>query len=65
MEEWDEDYARDEFIGSLYQDFANDVLAGKDELYGEVIDQFALERCQQSSETAEIWTVSQTCERSP
>jgi hypothetical protein len=46
MEEWDDDYARDEFIGTLYQEFANDVLAGKHELYGDVINQFALERLQ-------------------
>ena len=45
QEDWEE-YAREEFISSLYQDFANDLLAGKDELYGEVIHKFALERLQ-------------------
>jgi hypothetical protein len=48
MDTW-EDYARDEFISSLYQDFAKDVLAGRDELYGEVINQFTLERLQSYS----------------
>ena len=43
---WDdwEDYARDEFISELYSDFANDVLAGRDDLYGEVINKFTSER---------------------
>ena len=45
MEDW-EDYARDDFINSLYEDFARDVLAGRDELYGEVINQFTLDRLQ-------------------
>jgi hypothetical protein len=41
-----EDYARDEWISSLYSDFAKDVLAGRDDLYGEVINHFASERLQ-------------------
>jgi len=45
MNDWQED-ARDGFINSLYEDFANDVLAGKDELYGEVVSRFTLERLQ-------------------
>lgn len=40
------DIARDEFIGELYSDFARDVLAGRDELYGQVVEQFATERLQ-------------------
>src|SRR6266478_3910695 len=42
----DDDYARDEFISELYSDFARDVLAGQDDLYGQVVDQFATERLQ-------------------
>ena len=45
MDDW-EDIARDEFIGELYSDFARDVLGGRDELYGEVINQFTSERLQ-------------------
>jgi hypothetical protein len=30
----------------LYEDFARDVLSGKDDLYGEIIDQFTFERLQ-------------------
>lgn len=33
-------------IDSLYSDFAADVLAGRDGLYGEIVDQFAQERLQ-------------------
>lgn len=44
MEEDWEEYARDEFISDLYSDFAKDVLAGRDDLYGEVIDKFTSER---------------------
>ncbi len=42
----EQDIARDEFIGELYSDFARDVLAGHDDLYGQVVDQFATERLQ-------------------
>lgn len=45
MDDYD-DYARDEWISSLYSDFAKDVLAGHDDLYGEVIKQFTSERLQ-------------------
>ena len=45
MNDYD-DYARDEWISSLYSDFAKEVLAGHDDLYGEVIDQFTSERLQ-------------------
>jgi hypothetical protein len=43
-EEWED--AQDEWISSLYSDFAQDVLAGRDDLYGEVINQFTSERLQ-------------------
>ena len=39
-----DDYARDEWISSLYEDFAKDMLSGRDDLYGEVIAQFTSER---------------------
>src|SRR5947209_3228283 len=43
----EEDYARDEFISDLYTDFANDLLAGRDdELFYHVVDRFAAERLQ-------------------
>lgn len=42
----EDDYAREEFISELYSDFARDVLAGQDELYAQVVDQFAKERLQ-------------------
>jgi hypothetical protein len=43
----DEDViAQDEWISSLYSDFAKDVLAGRDDLYREVIEQFTSERLQ-------------------
>jgi hypothetical protein len=37
---------RKQFIPELYQEFAQDVLSGKDDLYGEIIDQFTTERLQ-------------------
>ena len=40
------DYAYDEMIDSLYSDFAADVLAAHDGLYGDVVEQFAQERLQ-------------------
>jgi hypothetical protein len=42
----EEDYAYDEWISRLYSEFAQDVLAGRDDLFGEVVDQFAQERLQ-------------------
>lgn len=42
----EDDYARDGFISELYSDFARDVLAGQDDLYGQVVDKFAMERLQ-------------------
>jgi hypothetical protein len=45
MDDYD-DYAREEWISSLYSDFAKDVLARHDDLYGEVINQFTSERLQ-------------------
>jgi hypothetical protein len=42
--EWED--AQDEWISSLYSDFAKDVLDGRDDLYGEVINQFTSERLQ-------------------
>ena len=42
----DEDYAREEWISSLYNDFAKDVLERHADLYGEVIEQFISERLQ-------------------
>ena len=45
MDTW-EDITRNEFIDELYSDFARDVLSGRDELYGEVINQFTSERLQ-------------------
>jgi len=43
-DEWDA--ARDEFINDLYNDFARDVLSGRDDLYREVVEQFTVERLQ-------------------
>jgi hypothetical protein len=40
------DIARDEFISELYSEFARDVLAGQDDLYGQIVDQFTTERLQ-------------------
>jgi hypothetical protein len=40
----EEENAREEFISDLYSEFANDVLAGRDELFGQVIDRFAKDR---------------------
>jgi hypothetical protein len=43
----EEDMARDEFISDLYNDFANDLLAGKDgDLFYGVVERFAAERLQ-------------------
>ncbi len=42
----DSDYEREAFIESLYSDFANDVLAGRDDLYGEIVNRFTTERLQ-------------------
>jgi hypothetical protein len=43
-DEWDA--ARDEFINDLYNDFARDVLSGRDDLCREVVEQFTVERLQ-------------------
>lgn len=43
----DEDYdyyRQEEWLESLYRDFAADVLAGRDDLYGEVVNRFTTER---------------------
>ena len=40
------DYHRDDMIDSLYSEFAQDVLAGRDDLYDEIINQFTTERLQ-------------------
>jgi hypothetical protein len=40
------DVARDEWISSLYDDFAKDVIAGRNDLYREVVEQFTSERLQ-------------------
>jgi hypothetical protein len=37
---------RKQLMPNLYEDFARDVLSGKDDLYGEIIDQFTSERLQ-------------------
>jgi hypothetical protein len=37
---------REQFMPELYEDFARDLLSGKDDLYAEVIDQFTSERLQ-------------------
>src|SRR5579859_5601034 len=51
--DYDDDYDEDQlerlrkqFMPELYEDFARDVLSGKDDLYGEIIDQFTSERLQ-------------------
>ena len=40
------DYQYDDMISSLYSDFAQDVLAGRDDLYGEIVTQFTMDRLQ-------------------
>ena len=37
---------REQFIPELYEEFARDVLSGKDDLYGEITEQFTSERLQ-------------------
>lgn len=44
MDEDDDYYRQQEWLESLYRDFAADVLAGRDELYGEVVNRFTTER---------------------
>jgi len=43
-DEWD--IARDEFINEVYDDFARDVLSGRDDLYREVVEKFTVGRLQ-------------------
>jgi len=45
-DEPDLEQLRKQFMPELYEDFARDVLSGKDDLYGEIIDQFTSERLQ-------------------
>ncbi|MGB7283928.1 MAG: hypothetical protein WBE13_16800 [Candidatus Acidiferrum sp.] len=45
-DEPDLEHLREQFMPELYEDFARDVLSGKDDLYGEIIDQFTSERLQ-------------------
>jgi len=40
------EHLREQFIPELYEDFAREVLSGKNDLYGEIIDQFTSERLQ-------------------
>ena len=40
------EHLREQFMPELYEDFARDVLSGKDDLYGEIIDRFTSERLQ-------------------
>jgi len=41
-----ESQLREQFMPELYEEFARDVLSGKDDLYGEIIEQFTSERLQ-------------------
>jgi hypothetical protein len=41
-----ESQLRQEFIPELYEEFARDLMSGKDRLYREVIEQFTSERLQ-------------------
>jgi hypothetical protein len=55
-DEWDD--ARNEFIDSLYDDFAKEVLEGRSDLHGLVIAQFVSERLHSYYvNTPRIWTV--------
>jgi hypothetical protein len=40
------EHLREQFMPELYEEFARDVLSGKDDLYGEIINQFTSERLQ-------------------
>ena len=40
------EHLREQFMPELYEEFANDVLSGKDDLYGEIINKFTSERLQ-------------------
>jgi hypothetical protein len=40
------EHLREQFMPELYEEFARDVLSGKDDLYGEIIDKFTSERLQ-------------------
>ncbi len=41
-----ESQLREQFMPELYEEFARDVRAGKHDLYGEIVEQFASERLQ-------------------
>jgi hypothetical protein len=41
-----ESQLREQFMPELYEEFARDVLSGKNDLYGEIVEQFASERLQ-------------------
>lgn len=41
-----EEQLREQFMPELYEEFARDVLSGKDDLYGEIIEQFTSQRLQ-------------------
>jgi hypothetical protein len=41
---WDDEDQSDEWLGELYSEWAHAVLAGRDDLYGEVISHFAADR---------------------
>lgn len=41
-----EDYAREQWLNELYSDFSKEVLEGRDDLFGEVINKFTSERLQ-------------------
>lgn len=45
-EELHNDSLREQFMPELYEEFARDVRSGKDDLYGEIIEQFTSERLQ-------------------
>jgi hypothetical protein len=45
-EEATQEGLREQFMPELYEEFARDVLSGKDDLYGEIIEQFTSERLQ-------------------
>lgn len=45
MDDYD-DYAREQWINELYADFSREVLEGRDDLFGEVVNKFTAERLQ-------------------
>jgi hypothetical protein len=44
--EHEDDYAYDEFISNLHSEFAADVMVGRDDLFGHVVEKFTTERLQ-------------------